>query len=154
MAIATVWHTLHHDGKIRPAWCGWGCMPTLSTITYKVVVYSPAERAGTPPSPISTLPLYMYFGSPVGIFKKAMGARHQIGIGLSYRPARPEPVLLNVYGAPELIPRNEHSASTCSLAGRYDNPIPPRFLAPIDFLKIPAQISWRNSFLGIDSWAP
>jgi hypothetical protein len=22
--------------------------------------------------------------------------------------------------------------------GRYDNPIPPRFLAPIDFLKIPA----------------
>jgi hypothetical protein len=31
-----------------------------------------------------------------------------------------------------------HSASLRSLAGRYDNPIPPRFLAPIDFLKIPA----------------
>ncbi len=30
------------------------------------------------------------------------------------------------------------SASLCSLAGRYDNPIPPWFLAPIDFLKIPA----------------
>jgi hypothetical protein len=30
------------------------------------------------------------------------------------------------------------SASLYSLAGRYDNPIPPRFLAPIDFLKIPA----------------
>ncbi len=29
-------------------------------------------------------------------------------------------------------------SSLCSLAGRYDNPIPPRFLAPIDFLKIPA----------------
>jgi hypothetical protein len=29
--------------------------------------------------------------------------------------------------------------SVCSLAGRYDNPIPPWFLAPIDFLKIPAQ---------------
>jgi hypothetical protein len=28
--------------------------------------------------------------------------------------------------------------SVCSLAGRYDNPIPPRFLAPIDFYKIPA----------------
>ncbi len=28
----------------------------------------------------------------------------------------------------------------CSLAGRYDNPIPTRFLAPIDSLKIPAQI--------------
>ncbi len=32
-----------------------------------------------------------------------------------------------------------NSASPCSLAGRYDNPIPPRFLAHIDFLKIPAQ---------------
>ncbi len=31
-----------------------------------------------------------------------------------------------------------NSASLCSLAGRYDNPNPPRFLAPIDFLTIPA----------------
>ncbi len=31
------------------------------------------------------------------------------------------------------------SASLCSLAGRYENPIPPLCLAPIDFLKIPAQ---------------
>ncbi len=31
-----------------------------------------------------------------------------------------------------------NSASLCSLVGRYDNPIPPRFLAHIDFLKIPA----------------
>jgi hypothetical protein len=31
-----------------------------------------------------------------------------------------------------------NSASLCSLAGRYDNPLPPRFLAPIDSLKIPA----------------
>ncbi len=51
-----------------------------------------------------------------------------------------EPVLLNVYGAPEFIPRM-NSASLCSLAGRYDNPIPPRFLAPIDFLKIPALVT-------------
>jgi hypothetical protein len=34
-----------------------------------------------------------------------------------------------------------NSASLCSLAGRYDNPIPPRFLAPIDCLKIPTPIS-------------
>jgi hypothetical protein len=34
-----------------------------------------------------------------------------------------------------------NSASLYSLAGRYDNPIPPRFLAPIDFLKIPALFS-------------
>ncbi len=32
-----------------------------------------------------------------------------------------------------------NSASLCSLAGRYDNPIPTRFLAPIDCLKILAQ---------------
>jgi hypothetical protein len=40
-------------------------------------------------------------------------------------------------------PRNRfqgmNSASLSSLAGRYDNPIPTRFLAPIDCLKIPAQ---------------
>jgi hypothetical protein len=32
-----------------------------------------------------------------------------------------------------------NSASLCSLAGRYDNPIPTQCLAPIDCLKIPAQ---------------
>ncbi len=31
-----------------------------------------------------------------------------------------------------------NSASLCSLAVLYDNPIPTRFLAPIDCLKIPA----------------
>jgi hypothetical protein len=40
-------------------------------------------------------------------------------------------------------PRNRfqgmNSASLCSLAGRYyDNPIPSRFLVPIDCIKIPA----------------
>ncbi len=39
-------------------------------------------------------------------------------------------------------PRNQfqgtNSTSLCSLAGRYDNPIPTRFLAPINCLKIPA----------------
>jgi hypothetical protein len=34
-----------------------------------------------------------------------------------------------------------NSATLCSLAGRYDNPIPTRFLAPLDCLKIPAQAS-------------
>jgi hypothetical protein len=44
-------------------------------------------------------------------------------------------------------PRNRfqgmNSASLCSLAGRYDNPIPPRLLAPIDCLKIPAPVQLR-----------
>ncbi len=57
-----------------------------------------------------------------------------------------EPVFLNAWG-----PRNRfqgmNSASLCSLAGRYDNPLPPRILAPIDSLKIPAQISCLSVIL-------
>jgi hypothetical protein len=34
-----------------------------------------------------------------------------------------------------------NSASLCSLVGRYDSPIPTRFLTLIDCLKIPAQSS-------------
>ncbi len=34
-----------------------------------------------------------------GIFKKSMGARHRVGIGLSYRPAR-------LHGLAEFIPWN------------------------------------------------
>ncbi len=26
--MTTFWRTFHHDGKISPAWCGWGCTPT------------------------------------------------------------------------------------------------------------------------------
>jgi hypothetical protein len=36
-----------------------------------------------------------------------------------------------------------NSARLCSLAGRYDNPIPTRFQAPIDCLKIPAQYDMK-----------
>ncbi len=34
------------------------------------------------------------------------------------------------------------SARLCTLACRYDNPIPIRFLLPTDCLKIPAQVTW------------
>jgi hypothetical protein len=45
----------HHDGKISPGWRGWGVHThPLSTITYKVVVYAPPERA-------DTLPLFILF---------------------------------------------------------------------------------------------
>ncbi len=50
-----------------------------------------------------------------------------------------EPEFLNFNGAQESIPRKQFRQAVCSLAGRYDNPIPTRFLAPIDCLKIPAQ---------------
>jgi hypothetical protein len=61
-----------------------------------------------------------------------------------------EPVFLNIDGAPESIPRN--SASLCSLAGQYDNPIPPRFLAPTDRSKIPALVlmnAYSDSYPGV-----
>jgi hypothetical protein len=49
---------------------------------------------------------------------------------------------LSPYFETFMEPRNRfqgmNSAILCSLAGRYDNPIPPRFLAPIACLKIPA----------------
>jgi hypothetical protein len=40
-----------------------------------------------------------------------------------------------------------------ALAGRYDNPIHTRFLAPIDCLKIPAQID-ECEFSGPTLWVP
>jgi hypothetical protein len=50
-------------------------------------------------------------------------------------------------------PRNRFQrinfASLCSLKGRYDNPIPTRFLAPIDCLKIPAQHPLAAAFYKI-----
>ncbi len=42
-----------------------------------------------------------------------------------------------------------NSASLCSLAGRYDNPIPTQFLAPIDCLKIPAQSAYSVPVLKV-----
>jgi hypothetical protein len=44
--------------------------------------------------------------SSAGIFKQSKGARNRVGIGLSYLPARAEPVFVNVFGAQESIPRN------------------------------------------------
>ncbi len=48
---------------------------------------------------------------------------------------------LNFYGEPKNWFQETNYARLCSLAGRYDNPIPTRFLAPIDCLKIQAQDS-------------
>ncbi len=50
-------------------------------------------------------------------------------------------------------PRNRFqgidSASLCSLAGRYENPIPTWFLAPIDCSKIPALVEYNYPII---SW--
>jgi hypothetical protein len=50
----------------------------------------------------------------------------------------PEVVFKNLQESPG-IDSKESIPSTCSPAGRYDNPIPTRFLAPINCSKIPAQ---------------
>ncbi len=62
-----------------------------------------------------------------------MGARNQVGIGLSYRFARLRRIA-------ELIPWNWFlgSIKIWALAGRCDNSILTRFLAPIDCLRISA----------------
>jgi hypothetical protein len=56
-----------------------------------------------------------------------------------------------MFMGPRNLFQGMNSASLCSLAGRYDNPIPPRFLAPIDFLKIPAPARQATQPGGIGS---
>ncbi len=65
VAMATIWRTFHHDGKIRPAWWVWGVHPRpLSRIYHHVqscsVRSSWEGRRYTPP--ISTLLLYELCG--------------------------------------------------------------------------------------------
>jgi hypothetical protein len=66
--MATFWHTFNHTGKISLVRVE-GARPsifTISDITRKVVVYTPAERENTLP-PISPLPLDVLCGySTVG----------------------------------------------------------------------------------------
>jgi hypothetical protein len=64
------------------------------------------------------------------------------------------PADLSRYFQTFMEPRNQfqgmNSASPCSLAGQYDNPILNRFLAPIDCLKIPAlTMLWANPSMQI-----
>jgi hypothetical protein len=62
--MANFCHSCHHDEKISPVLGGGGgrgARPspfTLVTITYKVVVYTPAERSDT--LPLFHLYTYMY----------------------------------------------------------------------------------------------
>ncbi len=58
-------------------------------------------------------------------------------MGLKLLSTDTEPKFLSFQGAQESTPRNQF---LCSLAGQYDNPIPTRFLDPINCLKIPVQM--------------
>jgi hypothetical protein len=50
-------------------------------------------------------------------------------------------LFLNFFKGPRNQFQGIDSASLCSLAGQYDNTIPARFLAPIDYSKVPAQVA-------------
>jgi hypothetical protein len=50
-----------------------------------------------------------------------------------YLPSKPEILTFN---EPKNRFQGTYAARLCSMAGRYDNPIPTRFLAPIDCLTI------------------
>jgi hypothetical protein len=69
VAMTTFWRTFHHGGKISPAWCGRGVARpppfTISTITYKVVVYAPTERA-------DILPLFLLYPYMYSVVSAAM----------------------------------------------------------------------------------
>ncbi len=64
VAMAIFWRTFHRDGKIGPAWWGWGCTCTPSPFhsiyhhEQSCRVHSSWEGRYTPP--ISPLPLHMY----------------------------------------------------------------------------------------------
>jgi hypothetical protein len=64
-----------------------------------------------------------------------MGARNRVGIRVVV-PAR-QATLASGINSSEPIPGLLKSLKIRALAGRYDNSIPARFLAPIDCLKIP-----------------
>ncbi len=79
VATTTFWRIFHHDGKINPGWCGSARPPpfAVSTLTYNLVVYAPAERADTFPYfysiPICTLWMQLLIWANMlgwdGIFK-------------------------------------------------------------------------------------
>jgi hypothetical protein len=56
----------------------------------------------------------------------------------SYVACRARARIFKRLWSPGIDPRKEFRQPMC-LAGRYDNPIPTRFLAPLDCLKLPAQ---------------
>jgi hypothetical protein len=58
---------------------------------------------------------------------------------------------LYLYTLHFIILQGINSSSLCSLAGWYDNPIPTRFLAPIDFLTIPAQATQPGAIGSLES---
>jgi hypothetical protein len=75
-----------------------------------------------------------------GLYSSIGAGEADGGVGVS---PQPHPLPPNQQARAQIYKRLSSpgidSARLCSLAGRYDNPIPTRFPAPIDCSKIPAQ---------------
>ncbi len=89
LAMVTFWRVFHHDGKASPTWCGWGGHALRSLyLKLQAKLWCMLQLRGQICTPISPLPL-----SPLWMCRSV--------------EKKAEPVLLNVYGAPKLIPSNE-----------------------------------------------
>ncbi len=80
VAMSTFWRTFHHDGKISPAWWGWGCTPSpFHTIYHHELIYGVRSRwEGRYISPISPLSLYVLCGKHLQNFQVSQCFYHSL----------------------------------------------------------------------------
>jgi hypothetical protein len=139
-----------------------GRIPTLRLTLFfisncQILFAHKVEPRPSPPPPLlPSLILFLKVKFPARqctVFFSSLTQLHTLTTPPSPPPPNPSigddylPIL-----APEFLnfkePKNRFQGtnfvSLCSLAVRYDNPIPTRFLAPIDCLKIPKQTTSRN----------
>ncbi len=91
-------------------------------------------------------------GYCAGTFKPSLGARNREGKGWSCRPARAEnlrPAMVRGIDSRNRV--WNWVAKLHRLAGRYDNPVPTWFLAPIAGLKLPTQVTQHGGIGSLES---
>jgi hypothetical protein len=101
------------------------------------IFYSTLFNTASSAAPSTPLDRRMLGLNPVLVFLNNilwLGTEKEQG----YRTGPPEPEFL-IFKKPRNRPRESVPPDYVAWRGRYDNPIPTRFLAPIDCLKIPAQ---------------
>ncbi len=80
-------------------------------------------------------------GKGGGGMQKTTSGSHYLYIWMWGLPVDGDAETLKYHSETGVNSQGINSASLCSQAGRYDNPIPNRFLARIDCSKIPAQVN-------------
>ncbi len=141
------------------------CLFKYNVLNLLYIVQSTLGRRGEQCRPINLTLLSFYvqvqYAHPVADYK--VGRRKScrlinltlLSLYIREHYAHPvaELVFLNVYGARNRF-QGMNSAGLCSLAGRYNDPIPPQFLAPIDYLKIAAQaLGTLHTHKTMSEWA-